>query len=126
MESGNDDNDAPGREGVKSDWTLLKQGAEARIYRSSFLGHHSIIKERFKKSYRHPKLDAKLTQKRTSQEVRTIMRCRQAGKNHCFVAGPRRRMGKYHVVLKALFNNVFTLNNLSCMALHAISVFDKV
>ena len=30
--------------------------------------------------------------------------------------------------LKALFNNVFTLNNLSvsCMSLHAISVFDKM
>ena len=28
--------------------------------------------------------------------------------------------------LKALFNNVFTLKNLSCMALHAISVFDNV
>ena len=29
-------------------------------------------------------------------------------------------------VLEALFNNVSTWNNLSCMALHAISVFDKV
>ena len=28
--------------------------------------------------------------------------------------------------LKALFNNVLTLKNLSCMSLHAISVFDKV
>ena len=28
--------------------------------------------------------------------------------------------------LKALFNNVFTLKNLSCMSIHAISVFDKV
>ena len=27
--------------------------------------------------------------------------------------------------LKALFNNVSTLKNLSCMALHAISAFDK-
>ena len=26
----------------------------------------------------------------------------------------------------ALFNNVFTFKNLSCMGLHAISVFDKV
>ena len=28
--------------------------------------------------------------------------------------------------LKALFNNFFTWKNLSCMSLHAISVFDKV
>ena len=30
------------------------------------------------------------------------------------------------LILKALFNNVFTLKNLSCMSLHAIKVFDKV
>ena len=29
-------------------------------------------------------------------------------------------------ILKALFNNVFTFKNLSCMFLHAIRVFDKV
>ena len=29
-----------------------------------------------------------------------------------------------YFVLKALFNNVFTLKNLSCMSLHAISVFE--
>ena len=28
--------------------------------------------------------------------------------------------------LNALFNNVSTFKNLSCMALHAIGVFDKV
>ena len=31
-----------------------------------------------------------------------------------------------NIVLKALFNNVFTSWNMSCMSLHAISVFDKV
>ena len=30
------------------------------------------------------------------------------------------------LALKALFNNVFTLKNLSCMAPHAIGVFGKV
>ena len=30
------------------------------------------------------------------------------------------------IILKASFNNVFTLKNLSYMSLHAISVFDKV
>ena len=37
------------------------------------------------------------------------------------LARPRRA-----IVTKALFNNVFTFKNLSCMSLHAISVFDKV
>ena len=34
--------------------------------------------------------------------------------------------GTMIATLKALFNNVFTLKHLSCMAVHAISVFGKV
>ncbi|XP_055725650.1 EKC/KEOPS complex subunit TP53RK-like [Salvelinus fontinalis] len=58
---------------------LIKQGAEARVYRGSFLGKPTIVKERFPKSYRHPLLDEKLTHRRTVQEVRSILRCRKAG-----------------------------------------------
>ncbi|XP_019723795.1 EKC/KEOPS complex subunit TP53RK [Hippocampus comes] len=58
---------------------LLKQGAEARVYRSVFLGKPTIVKERFPKRYRHPVLDEKLTHRRTVQEVRSILRCRKAG-----------------------------------------------
>lgn len=59
---------------------LLKQGAEARVYRVHFLGKPSIVKQRFPKRYRHPTLDEKLTHRRTTQEVRSILRCRKAGK----------------------------------------------
>ncbi|KAJ8259022.1 hypothetical protein COCON_G00180340 [Conger conger] len=58
---------------------LLKQGAEARVYRGEFLGKPTIVKERFPKLYRHPALDEKLTHRRTVQEVRSILRCRKAG-----------------------------------------------
>ncbi|KAL7843079.1 hypothetical protein AOLI_G00245910 [Acnodon oligacanthus] len=58
---------------------LIKQGAEARVYRGRFLGKSAIIKERFPKMYRHPALDEKLTRRRTAQEVRSILRCRKAG-----------------------------------------------
>ena len=58
---------------------LLKQGAEARVYRVQFLGRSVIVKERFAKRYRHPGLDEKLTHRRTVQEVRSILRCRRAG-----------------------------------------------
>lgn len=61
---------------------LLKQGAEARVYRAEFLGKPTIVKERFLKCYRHPILDEKLTHRRTVQEVRSILRCRRAGKFH--------------------------------------------
>jgi TP53 regulating kinase-like protein len=45
---------------------LLAQGAEARIFASNFLGRPTIIKERFKKAYRHPQLDEKLTRERVA------------------------------------------------------------
>ncbi|KAI5622912.1 TP53-regulating kinase [Silurus asotus] len=58
---------------------LIKQGAEARVYRVRFLGRSAIVKERFPKRYRHPVLDEKLTRRRVAQEVRSILRCRKAG-----------------------------------------------
>lgn len=58
---------------------LVKQGAEARVYRTVFLGRQTIVKERFQKNYRHPALDKTLTARRTNQEVRSIVRCRKAG-----------------------------------------------
>ncbi|CAM4733048.1 hypothetical protein PO909_020883 [Leuciscus waleckii] len=60
---------------------LIKQGAEARVYRATFLGRPVVIKERFTKLYRHPEVDEKLTRRRTTQEVRSILRCRRAGIN---------------------------------------------
>lgn len=60
---------------------LLKQGAEARVYRATFLGRPTIVKERFRKQYRHPLLDEKLTHRRTVQEVRSVLRCRRAGES---------------------------------------------
>ncbi|XP_053309284.1 EKC/KEOPS complex subunit TP53RK [Spea bombifrons] len=60
-------------------FALVKQGAEARVYRGKFLGKAAIVKERFPKAYRHPALDEKLSHRRTAQEVRSILRCRKAG-----------------------------------------------
>lgn len=59
---------------------LIKQGAEARVYRIRFLEKNALAKERFPKRYRHHVLDEKLTRRRTAQEVRSILRCRKAGR----------------------------------------------
>ena len=45
---------------------LLAQGAEGRIYRCTFLGRQTIVKERFVKSYRIPFLDSKINVNRIS------------------------------------------------------------
>ena len=88
-------------------WTLISQGAEARLWlidnyltivsgssssgssttntssggtsSSSSSFRAAICKERFAKSYRHPTLDARLTKSRTRAEARCLARCRKAG-----------------------------------------------
>eukprot|EP00039_Didymoeca_costata_P014946 m.247031 g.247031 ORF g.247031 m.247031 type:complete len:145 (+) comp16125_c1_seq1:25-459(+) len=59
--------------------TLLKQGAEGRIYKGKYIEKSCIVKERFSKRYRHPALDAKLNRQRMNQEVRAIKRCKKIG-----------------------------------------------
>ncbi|KAM7496002.1 hypothetical protein LguiA_020416 [Lonicera macranthoides] len=66
-------------EGKESSLILLKQGAEARVFESHFVGRRSIVKERFSKKYRHPTLDAKLTLKRLNAEARCMAKARRLG-----------------------------------------------
>ncbi|KZV25456.1 hypothetical protein F511_17234 [Dorcoceras hygrometricum] len=58
---------------------LIKQGAEARVFESTFVGRRSIVKERFSKKYRHPSLDSKLTLKRLNAEARCMTKARKLG-----------------------------------------------
>jgi len=63
-----------------SDWSVIRQGAEARLRVGSFLGSHkAVVKERFAKKYRHPDLDAKLTKERFRGEIRSLIRCKGVG-----------------------------------------------
>ncbi|XP_057447283.1 uncharacterized protein LOC130739077 [Lotus japonicus] len=62
-----------------SSLVLIKQGAEARVFESSFVGRRSVIKERFSKKYRHPILDSKLTLKRLNAEARCMTKARRLG-----------------------------------------------
>ena len=72
-------NPSPNCQGVTSNWELIKQGAEAKVYQCTFFDKPTIVKERFVKSYRVPALDQKLSQRRMSQEVRSMARCRRGG-----------------------------------------------
>lgn len=87
---------------------LIKQGAEARVYRVRFLGKSAIVKERFPKRYRHHVLDEKLTRRRTAQEVRSILRCRKAG-GYCRTE-----------------SIIITTVQTSCMRLNGSSVYSSV
>lgn len=61
------------------DFELIKQGAEAKLYKGTYLGKSTIIKERFIKKYRQPQLDNFLTKERMRAECRAIVRCKTAG-----------------------------------------------
>lgn len=58
---------------------LLFQGAEAKLYKGIYLDKPTIVKERFKKNYRHPVLDAAITTERIKNEARALVRCRIKG-----------------------------------------------
>jgi TP53 regulating kinase and related kinases len=62
----------------QSSWTLLSQGAEARIWKIPATDREpaKIAKERFSKAYRHPTLDEKLTKSRCRAEGRILEKCR--------------------------------------------------
>ncbi|KAH9618564.1 hypothetical protein KSS87_006332 [Heliosperma pusillum] len=66
-------------DGKETGLVLLKQGAEARVFESVFVGRRCIIKERFSKKYRHPSLDSKLTLKRLNAEARCMTKARKLG-----------------------------------------------
>ncbi|KAJ6258954.1 hypothetical protein Dda_5849 [Drechslerella dactyloides] len=63
------------------DGTLLKQGAEAHVYKSTFLlpTVPSLMKVRPRKAYRHATLDLRLTKHRCVSEARLLNRCRTMG-----------------------------------------------
>jgi TP53 regulating kinase and related kinases len=69
-----------------SDWTLLSQGAEARVWKvpnytanGAAAPRAAICKERFPKSYRHPVLDERLTKQRCRMEARLLEKCQAKG-----------------------------------------------
>jgi TP53 regulating kinase-like protein len=65
--------------GITDLGVLIKQGAEARVFLSSFVERKCIVKERFSKKYRHPILDSKLTLKRLNAEARCMTKARRLG-----------------------------------------------
>ncbi|XP_019238290.1 PREDICTED: EKC/KEOPS complex subunit bud32-like isoform X2 [Nicotiana attenuata] len=66
-------------DGSDGSLVLIKQGAEARVFESTFVGRRCIVKERFSKKYRHPTLDSKLTIKRLNAEARCMTKARRLG-----------------------------------------------
>ncbi|KAF1962162.1 serine/threonine-protein kinase bud32 [Byssothecium circinans] len=64
-----------------SNLTLLAQGAEALVYKTTFLTPttHCVVKYRPPKPYRHPILDKRLTKARLLAEARVLVRAGREG-----------------------------------------------
>lgn len=58
---------------------LIKQGAEAKLYKTVYLGKVAIIKERFPKKYRNPLLDEHILKDRMRSEAKGLLRSKVAG-----------------------------------------------
>src|SRR3989344_3583509 len=66
---------------------LLKQGAEAKLFKSTYLGRESVVKVREKKKYREAVLDERILKERIRTECGLLSRaknslelCKEAGK----------------------------------------------
>lgn len=76
---------------MKDGWTLLSQGAEARVWKipGATDDDVSIAKERFAKSYRHPTLDERLTSQRCRAEAKVLAKCLEKRKEKCLWDVPK-------------------------------------
>ena len=64
-----------------ADLTLMNQGAEALVYKTTFLTPHTpvVVKYRPPKPYRHAILDKRLTKQRLLAEARSLIRVKREG-----------------------------------------------
>lgn len=58
---------------------LIKQGAEAKLFRNKSDDHEVVIKDRIKKNYRIKQIDEKIRKERTSRESNLLSEARRAG-----------------------------------------------
>ncbi|HZX20166.1 MAG TPA: KEOPS complex kinase/ATPase Bud32 [archaeon] len=58
---------------------LLKQGAEAKLFKSTYLGRESVVKVREKKKYREAVLDERILKERIRTECGLLSRAKKAG-----------------------------------------------
>ncbi|GIY62438.1 hypothetical protein CDAR_50601 [Caerostris darwini] len=65
----------------KRNFQLICQGSESKIYKGTFNGLPSILKERFVKKYRHFDLDKTLTLERMRAEIKALLKCLEMGMN---------------------------------------------
>lgn len=58
---------------------VIKQGAEAKLYSTTYNGTECLVKERFVKNYRLAELDKSLTKSRMKAEQKATKRCEDCG-----------------------------------------------
>ena len=73
-----EDADTPARD----HWSLLSQGAEARVYGLDLCGLPAVAKHRHRKAYRIAALDGRLRRDRTLAEARAT--CTEVADNGAF------------------------------------------
>ena len=83
---------------------LFARGAEAKLYLSSIIGKHVLIKERTKKEYRIGELDEKIRKLRTKNEARIILKASAAGINVPQIFS----VGKFNIYIEKISGKRFS------------------
>lgn len=58
---------------------LYKQGAESKIFTTTYSDQKAIVKERFSRQYRNKLLDLNIRKERTKAEAKAILKCKLGG-----------------------------------------------
>ena len=58
---------------------LIKQGAEAKLYKTTYIERESVVKERQRKKYREKSLDNKILKERIRTECTLLSKAKKAG-----------------------------------------------
>ena len=64
---------------MEQERTLVAEGAEGSVYRTSYLGRDAVVKIRTPKKYRVPELDRRIRSHRIRSEARLIREARSSG-----------------------------------------------
>jgi len=69
---------------------LIKEGAEARLYKTSYLGKTVLVKERIPKNYRNKILDERIRKERIRIEARALSQAKSLGIRTPIIYGIRK------------------------------------
>ncbi|OTF80156.1 hypothetical protein BLA29_004169 [Euroglyphus maynei] len=93
-----------------TEWKLLFQGAESRVFEGNYQSQRAILKERFPKRYRLDELDKKLTKERIRAEIKAYTKLSARSDSQLSNALPSILFSDDRNIILTRIENACTLN----------------